>query len=240
MQKVAKYQKLKEEIQNKIRSKEWKPNQIIPSEHHLCSQYQVSRITVRKAVDELVHEDVLYRIHGKGYFVKEKVTDKLSQIYSFTEAIVNQGKTPSKKQLSLCKKQAGAELADEMGIAPEEMVYEIKSLYLADGVPYCINTCLLPEYLFPKLEYFNFNNHSLYQVLRDFYHLEMTRAQQTLMATLGTQEINQLLENQDNKPLLYIDARSFCLHKNDEKIFEMYKAYVLTDILSYSVENYNI
>lgn len=53
--KVSKYEMVKQDIQRKIEQSELKPNQILPSESELCEQYQVSRITVRKAVDDLVH-----------------------------------------------------------------------------------------------------------------------------------------------------------------------------------------
>ena len=60
MSKVAKYSIVKQDIINKINISEFKPNQIIPSEHEFCKQYNVSRITVRRAIDELVFEGVLY------------------------------------------------------------------------------------------------------------------------------------------------------------------------------------
>lgn len=57
--KLSKYEMIKQDIQHKIEQLELKPNQILPSESELCEQYQVSRITVRKAIDDLVHEGLL-------------------------------------------------------------------------------------------------------------------------------------------------------------------------------------
>ena len=71
-EKISKYEYVKQNIQKKIADHEWKGNQVIPSENKLCEYYQVSRITIRRAMDELVHEGVLYRIKGKGCFVREK------------------------------------------------------------------------------------------------------------------------------------------------------------------------
>lgn len=139
---------VKQDIQRKIEQSELKPNQILPSESELCELYQVSRITVRKAVDDLVHEGRLYRMKGKGCFVLDHAVEGLSPIYSFTEAIIHEGKEPSKQLISMVQKKAGGGLGQKMGI--------------------------------------------------------------------------------------------FCLHENKEKIFEVYESYVLTDILSYSVEKYNM
>ena len=70
-EKLAKYEQIRQDIIHKIESMEYRPNQVIPSENELCASYGVSRITVRKAIDELVHEGLLYRIKGKGSFVAD-------------------------------------------------------------------------------------------------------------------------------------------------------------------------
>ena len=239
-EKLSKYEWVKQEIKGKIERLEWKANQVIPSENKLCQQYDVSRITIRRAMDELVHEGVLYRIKGKGCFVRETSTDKLSYIYSFTEAVKHQGRIPSKRQLYFEKEKAGEEYAETFGMDPEENVYVLKCLYFADGVPYCVSTSIMPEVLFPKLEFFDFNKNSLYEVLKTFYQLSMTRVQQTIVAETGSAEINDLLENKNNRPLLEIHAVSRCLYQNHERVFEVYHSHILTDILSYNIEKYNI
>lgn len=236
---MMKYQLIKEDLLKQIENYELKENQVIPSENMLCEKYQVSRITVRKAIDELVYEGKLYRIKGKGCFVREYANNKLSRIYSFTEAITNQGKTPSKQQLCLVKETAGEELARKMKIKTEDEVYRIKCLYLADGKPYGINTSILPAKLFPKLECFNLNNSSLYEVLKNFYQLSITRVQQNITAIESTEELNQLMQLDTSKPLLRIEGTSFCLYDNNETVFEVYESFVWTDVLSYSVEKYN-
>lgn len=239
-EKLSKYELVKQEIRKKIDGHEWKANQIIPSENKLCQMYEVSRITVRRALDDLVREGALYRIRGKGCFVREQSSDKLSYIYSFTEAILHQGRRPSKKQLLFVKQEAGGNYAEAMELDPKSEVYVLKCLYLADDQPYCVSTSVMPEELFPKLEFFDFNKNSLYEVLKTFYDLSMTRVQQTIAAEMGTEEMNSLLENKKNRPLLEIDAVSRCLYRNHERVFEVYKSYILTDILSYQIEKYNI
>src|SRR5437660_2321569 len=64
---VPRYYQLKEIIREQIAS--WEPGQLIPSELELCQMYSVSRTTVRKALDHLTQEGLLYRIQGKGTFV---------------------------------------------------------------------------------------------------------------------------------------------------------------------------
>lgn len=238
-EKLTKYEQIRQDIINKIESKELKPNQVIPSENELCLAYSVSRITVRKAIDELVHDGLLYRIKGKGSFVRDNASEGLSRIYSFTEAILHQGKTPSKKLLSLTVEEADADVRQKMDLEEKEEVYVIKSLYFADNKPYCINTSILPKRLFPKLELFDFNHNSLYEVLKSFYQLSVTKARQVINATVGSREIYDYLGTEKSQPLLRINATSFCLYHDNETVFEIYESYILTDILSYYVEKYN-
>ena len=68
--KLPKYYLVKKEIAQRIESGEIAPDEQIPSERELIEHYQVSRITVRKAIDELAAEGYLYKIQGKGTYVK--------------------------------------------------------------------------------------------------------------------------------------------------------------------------
>lgn len=237
--KIAKYELIKEEIRKSIERRELKPNQVILSEHELCEKYQVSRITVRKAIDELVHEELLYRIKGKGCFVRDTDQKGLASIYSFTEAINHQGKKSSKELLSVTRESCDAEMAEKMGLEASDEVYRIRSLYMADGEPYCVHVSILPEKRFPKLEYFDLEHNSLYEILQTFYQLSFTRVQQVLSAVQGSGELCERLHVGKSNPLLKINAVSYCLHENKETVFELYESYILTDILNYYVEKHN-
>ena len=72
---VSKYELIENKIIEKIENGTYKVNDKIHSESELCKIYGTSRITVRKALDELVTKGLLYRKHGVGTFVREKVTD---------------------------------------------------------------------------------------------------------------------------------------------------------------------
>lgn len=240
MPKIAKYERIKQEINQQINDNIIKPNQVILSENEMCQKYGVSRVTIRKAIDDLCREGVLYRIKGKGCFVREGMDQKRSKIYSFTEAVKNEGKVPSKKQLSLTIEQAGKELASRLEIDEKDEVYIIKSIYFADDIPYSINTSILPVKLFKNLEYFDFNNRSLYEVLKAFYNTEMYHVRQTIEAVSSDEEISQLLNVDEKEPLLKIKAVSYCLKENHEIPVEYYEACFLTEIQSYYVEKFSI
>lgn len=104
---MTKYEVIKNEIKEQIEDNILKPNQVIASENEMCRHYDVSRVTVRKAIDELCAEGILYRIKGKGCFVRELKDQKRSHIYSFTEAVKNEGKNAFEKAVIIENDECG-------------------------------------------------------------------------------------------------------------------------------------
>ena len=95
---LPKYYVLQQNLIKSIERGEFEPGKPIISERELVEKYQVSRITVRKAIDELVNEGFLYRIQGKGTFIREESgSQNLFSLNSCTEDVRKLGKIPSKK-----------------------------------------------------------------------------------------------------------------------------------------------
>lgn len=93
---VPLYKQLKDLLLQEIKEGIYKANQKIPTELELSEKYQISRMTVRKALAELVEEGVLAKKQGKGTFVQEeKMTEDLSSPNSFTNLCKRNGKVLS-------------------------------------------------------------------------------------------------------------------------------------------------
>lgn len=74
---VTKYYQLKDILVKNIQDGKWPPQSRMSSENELCEAYNVSRVTVRKAIDLLVQEGYVYTIKGKGTYVKESISNSL-------------------------------------------------------------------------------------------------------------------------------------------------------------------
>lgn len=99
---VPLYKQLKDLLLQEIKEGIYKANQKIPTELELSEKYQISRMTVRKALAELVEEGVLAKKQGKGTFVQEeKMTEDLSSPNSFTNLCKRNGKVPGGKTLKM-------------------------------------------------------------------------------------------------------------------------------------------
>ena len=79
------YKQVAEDLKNRIEQGEFCSGQSIPSEAKLCEQYEVSRITIRNAIAELVEQEILVKYQGKGVFVRTpKISSSLTTFKGFT------------------------------------------------------------------------------------------------------------------------------------------------------------
>lgn len=89
------YAQIADELRLNIQTEKWQEGNRIPTEMELCEMYHVSRITIRKAIDELVKENLLYRERAKGTFVKqivEEMDDHFTVVKGFTRELQERGK----------------------------------------------------------------------------------------------------------------------------------------------------
>lgn len=141
-QNVPIYLQLKEDIKNKIVQGIYRKDMRLPSENALSSELGISRMTVRRALEELTREGILYRTRGSGTFV---AANKFSQcdIMSFSEMVKQVGATP--KSVILEKKFAcDEEIASAMHLPKGSVFYIVKRLRIADNNPIGIENVFLP------------------------------------------------------------------------------------------------
>ena len=94
------YKQLFHVLRRQIEDGKIKPDQPIPSERSLCTKYQISRITVRQSIAELINEGLLYKKQGKGTYVSpRKVNQGLVRFVNFARTVLELGLTPSTKIL---------------------------------------------------------------------------------------------------------------------------------------------
>jgi GntR family transcriptional regulator len=142
---VTLYYQLKEMLKQKIKSGEWAIDIKIPTERMLCEMYNVSRITVRKALEELEREGYLKRMQGKGTFVTSiKIEQRLSKFYSFSEEIKKMGYVSSTRIIEFSMVDADRKLSGLLGVKENSRLYSLKRLRLANHEPFALETCYIP------------------------------------------------------------------------------------------------
>lgn len=125
--KIAQYKKIENDLLDKITSGYYKKNDLIPTELELSKIYNVSRVTVRRATDNLVAKGLLNRTAGLGTFVCEnKTTQKIATLKSFTEEMKELGLKCKTQVKSFTIEEATSHIADILGIEEYDMVYHIE------------------------------------------------------------------------------------------------------------------
>ena len=134
------YRQLMQRIRADIASGVYPVHSRIPSEAELGDTYQVSRVTVRKALAELTREGLLRRTQGKGTYVcAPRLKSNLREVTSFHEACLMMGCTPGTKVISAQTVHAEDDVREALHLTGDEAV-EIIRLRLADDCPVMLET----------------------------------------------------------------------------------------------------
>lgn len=192
---VPLHSQLADLIRRRIRAREFKKNERLPSERILCQLYQVSRITVRQALAELSREGLIFSLVGRGSFVSEdRVREDLQPLASFTEDMRRIGKTASSRIISADIVSASAEQAWALNIAPGEEIVDLIRIRYADNIPMAVQRSWVPHNFCPGILGLDLSCLSLYQVLKEIYGQKPFRGESTVTATLAEPEHRKMLE----------------------------------------------
>lgn len=188
------YYQIREHIREKINSGEYPPNSMIPSEAELCEIYNVSRVTVRRAILDLVQEGLLNRGKGKGTFVSEDYgMSTVNGVQSFTQELMGLNMRPSAKLLSCKIHSADSFLCSKLKLEAGEQVITISRLRLTNNEPCMVEVMNFPYKLVPGLERQDLNQ-SIYHLLKDNYQCEVVFAQDVMEPIIIGEYESKLLE----------------------------------------------
>lgn len=206
----TKYSILAAKMEENIASGVWKKGTAIPSERDLIKIYDVSRITVRKAIEELEKQGKLERIHGKGNFVIGKsIVQNLGNLYSFTREMEKQGKVSKTKVIKVSVEPADYRIALRLGIDEGEDIIYIERLRCADDEPIMIEKSYFDKKQYEFLLDVDLNQHSLYKTLEIDHGVMINKATETFRACMLTNEESKTLGCKKNQYGLLVKRTSF-------------------------------
>lgn len=204
------YLQLKNALLAEIDAGRYRPHERLRSERELCEHFKVSRMTVRQALTELMHEGVLYTQAGKGTFVSEaKINQELTALTGFSQDMRQRGSTPSSRVLDAKLIQATLFLSTILEVPPETEIVYISRLRLSDNIPMALETAYLPHRCCPGILQFDFAQESLYAVLENRYNTRLVRADQSIEAGLASAQEAALLDLSMPAPVLRIERVSY-------------------------------
>lgn len=202
------YYQIEEDLKQRMDSGEFAPGTMISSERELSEHYDVSRMTVRQAMTNMVNDGYLYREKGKGTFVAEqKIEQPLQGMTSFTEDMKQRGMEASSQLISFETIPASLEIAKKLDLKEGADVFRVQRIRSADQQPMAIETTFLPVALLPELTE-DIVQGSLYQYVEDKLDLSIEKATQMIEATVADDHQASLLEVTEHSAILLIERNS--------------------------------
>ncbi|OCL25978.1 transcriptional regulator [Orenia metallireducens] len=195
------YYQLENIIREKIEKGVYQPGDKIPSERQYSEEINLSRITIRKAINNLVQEGILERRRGQGTFVSEKKLDTFPGLIGFNEHIEMMGMVPSSKVLENKVVFATHEIANRLEIKEEDKIILTARLRFANNQPIGYEKSYIPYNICPEILEIDLSKESIYNTLSKVGY-KPTLANQEIEAILADEEIAELLGGSVDQPIL--------------------------------------
>jgi GntR family transcriptional regulator len=186
------------------------PRSRLPGERSLAEAVGVSRTTIRAALRKLEEDGVIEGHPQRGWYVRQRgrLSDRSSELESFTEVARARGFTPSSDVLEVASRRATIDEAERLAIPPAAPVIQIERLRRLDGIPICIDRTVMIESLCAAVLEADLARDSLYEQLQSRSGIWITRSASTLQARAATRSEAALLDLREGDPVLEISTRS--------------------------------
>ncbi|MEQ5126201.1 UTRA domain-containing protein [Providencia zhijiangensis] len=187
----------------------FKPETQIPTELELCAQFNVSRMTVNKAISELSQKGILNRIAGKGTFVAtQKHELPVTKAFDIFDEISVSGNKYAGHQLQLKIIPATAEIALQLGVTEGSDIGYCKMLHFENDIPLMLEERYVNHSIAPEFVQQHFGNSETPSGYLQ-RHFPVSEMEHTIEAILATKPIAQALSIKEHAPCLQLSRRTW-------------------------------
>jgi GntR family transcriptional regulator len=208
------YKEIRRAMLARLANGAWAPGMAIPSESRLKEEFGVAIGTIRKAVDELVAENILIRQQGRGTFVATHNRDRLLFHFFHIERQDGHKEYPDVRMLDFERGRADARVAAKLKLKEGERVLRFRNVLSLESVKLMLDDITLPERLFPKLTEKRLRERpsTLYNLYQDDYGISVVRTEQRLRAAIAPREVARALDLAAGLPMLEIHRVAYAYH----------------------------
>jgi GntR family transcriptional regulator len=201
---APKYQVVHDQILDRLQSGQYAIGMRLPTEGELSKAFDVSRVTVRKALEMLVNTGFLTARQGSGYSVATLSPPASTCMVSFTDKVLIEGRVPGARLLRI--ETPARDVPDNVAINFDEPLVLVERLRTVDGEPRMLAQTWIPQRLVPQLRAAQFpeagQNQSILRILRHEFGLDWTSACETLDSLIATSSISEVLKLPESTPIL--------------------------------------
>jgi GntR family transcriptional regulator len=182
----------------------------LPTEDSLITRFGVSRITVRRAIQNLVSRGLVEIRRGRGTFVATpKITQELTELSGFVEDMHAVGRKPTARVLGKEIVTADAAVASQLALTKGERVIRIHRVRLADGIPLSFDETFLPLDIGKKIITNDLRVEPIFSLLERKYGVPLIEAEYKLDAVAAEAEVALALKVKQQSPIFRIERTSY-------------------------------
>lgn len=220
-------------IREKIESGQYDIDEKLPSENELAKKFDVSRVTIRRALQTLENEELIYRSQGLGSFVNDNRSHQsFVRLTDFVEDMKRAGMEASSSVIKLKPETVPEHVASILKVEPESTVVRLDRLRLGDNQPMAFDITWLPMFYGQLIENFDLENDTIYRILEQEYDIPVEKGCYRIEAENATEYIGNHLRVDPGSALLLIDRLSLTV---GEKPIYYQKRYYRTDRIVYEL-----
>lgn len=229
------HQQISDWLKKEISSGTLERNEKLPSENELSDKFDVSRVTVRRALQTLENEQLIYRCQGLGSFVSDQRTHQsFSFLNDFSEELAGSGLKPSSKVISFGQEniENRNDILSYLEIQNKEIAVKLERVRLGDGEPIAFDQTWMPVFYGQLIENYDLEKNTIFNILEDEFEIPIDKGCYRIESTLADEELAKHLNVDTGTPLLQINRIAYTIHdkpvyfqkryyRNDRIVFEI-------------------
>lgn len=228
------HEQLSDWLRAKIEDGTYEVDDQLPSEHQLSERFGVSRITVRRALQTIENEGLIYRRQGLGSFVRDRRTRQgLVRLTDFAQDMAQAGLEASSTVLHHAQEPVPADVASFLDLDAETTVVRLDRLRRGDDQPIAFDRTWLPLFYAQLLEGHDLAHETIYTILERDYEIPVLRGRYRITAVNAPASIAEPLHLPPERALLLIERRS--LTQGDKPVY-FQRRYYRSDRVAYELE----
>lgn len=228
------HEQIAEWLRDNIKQGKFGIDDKLPSESELSAQFDVSRVTVRRALQTLEGEQRIYRCQGLGSFVKgQKALQNNLQMNDFLEEMETNGLEARSVVLRNTIEEASVAVANRLNVTPGTKVFRLDRLRLGNGKPIALDYTWLPAFYGQLIVDYDLEQRTIFNILEDEYDIQITSGCYYLHAENASEYLAENLQVPQGFALFRMDRISFTL---DEKPVYYQQRYYRNDRIMYRLK----
>lgn len=230
---IPRHSQISQWLRSQIEEGVFEPEEKLPSENELAKKFDVSRVTIRRALQSLESEEIIFRCQGLGSFVSDsRAPHNLLRLTDFNEDMAKAGLNATSEVHEFTVLDAPDWLLGPLQLEEGTKVMQIDRLRLADGSPVAFDSTWLPILYGQLLSKEKLKSSTIYKILEDEYDIQVIRGTYRFTAAVADAKLSSELKVNEGEPLLLIERSTFTI---GNKPIYFQRRYYRTDKVMYEM-----